>query len=93
VLLGAKIEPSHVIQGSLGDCYFLSALAALAEREERVRTLFEGQSYNPAGIYKVVMRINGELEEVVVDDFVPVNEHGQPLFCQPCRNEFWVLIL
>lgn len=39
------------------------------------------------------MRIHGELEEVLVDDFIPVNENGQPLFCQLYRNEFWVLIL
>jgi hypothetical protein len=30
---------------------------------------------------------------VIVDDFVPVNEVGEPLFCQPNKNEFWVLIL
>ena len=28
-----------------------------------------------------------------MDDFVPVNEVGEPLFCQPNQNEFWVLIL
>lgn len=28
-----------------------------------------------------------------MDDFVPVNKDGQPLFCQPFHNEFWVLIL
>lgn len=32
VLFGDRIEPNQVIQGSLGDCYFLSAFAALAEK-------------------------------------------------------------
>ena len=59
VLIGPKIEPHHVVQGTLQDCYFLSALAALAENESTVRGMLEGQSYNQAGIYKVVMRING----------------------------------
>lgn len=71
--MGSKIEPNQVVQGSLGDCYFLSALAALAEDENNVRAIFEGQSFNPSGIYKVTMRIHGELEEVLVDDFIPVN--------------------
>ena len=38
-----------------------------------IRKMFDGQSYNTTGIYKVMMRINGELEEIVVDDFIPVN--------------------
>jgi hypothetical protein len=30
ILFGGRIEPCQVIQGRLGDCYFLSAIAALA---------------------------------------------------------------
>ena len=93
VLIGSKIEPHHVVQGTLQDCYFLSALSALAQNDQMVRAMFDGQSYNESGIYKVMLRINGELQQIVVDDFIPVNEDGHPFFCQPYRNEFWMLIL
>jgi hypothetical protein len=47
---------------------------------------FSGQSYNAAGIYRVPMLIDGEIEEIIVDDFIPVNQVGEPLFCQPNKN-------
>ena len=75
-----------MIQGSLGDCYFLSALAALAENETRIKTVFGDQSFNPNGIYKVTLRIDGVIQEILIDDFIPVNKKGEPLFCQPNRN-------
>lgn len=73
VLFGSSIEPSQVIQGNLGDCYFLSALAALAEQQERITSIFKDQTYNVSGIYKIPMQIDGEIEEIIVDDFIPVN--------------------
>jgi hypothetical protein len=35
-----KIEAADILQGSLGDCYFLSALAALAEQDYRIKNIF-----------------------------------------------------
>lgn len=35
-----KIEPNDIKQGGLGDCYFLSVLSCTAERQKRIRKLF-----------------------------------------------------
>jgi hypothetical protein len=41
-----------------------------------VYAIFGEQSFNQAGIYNVPMLIDGEIEEIIVDDFIPVNEVG-----------------
>ena len=61
-LFDGKIEPKDVIQGSLGDCYFLSAVAALAEVEGRIKSVFGDQKFNPNGIYKVQLRVDGVIQ-------------------------------
>ena len=60
-----------VVQGELGDCYFLSALSALAEREERIKKLFVDQVINKQGYYIIRVYINGLPVKIVVDDFFP----------------------
>lgn len=41
-----NIEPNDIKQGEIGDCYFLSSLAALAERPERIRSMFLNEDAN-----------------------------------------------
>jgi hypothetical protein len=43
----------------------------------------------------VNLRVDGVVEEVVIDDFIPVHENGLPVFCQPNKStgEFWVVLL
>lgn len=93
VLFDGHIEPQDAIQGSLGDCYFLSAVSALAEKEDRIISIFGDQEGMKNGIYRVTLRVNGVIEEILVDDYVPVNSRGEPIFCQPNKNEIWVPIL
>ena len=45
------IEPSDIKQGQIGDCYFLSSIAALAERPDRIRNMFLNDDANDYGVY------------------------------------------
>ena len=51
----------------------LSAIAALAEDSRRVASLFGDSKINPHGIYMARVMHLGNIREVVVDDYVPVN--------------------
>lgn len=67
-----KISPNDINQGSLGDCYFLAVLSAMAEFPVRINALIETKSVNSAGIYLLKFFINGVETPVIVDDHLPV---------------------
>lgn len=53
-LWGTKgVLPDGVIQGKLGDCWFLAAAAALAEHPDRITKIFSNKVISEAGIYQV----------------------------------------
>lgn len=89
-----NIDPSRIVQGCLGDCYFLSAVSALAEREKRVRAIFVTKEANDAGCYVVQVYVSGCLQTVVLDDAVPCRRASKvPAFTRSLGNELWVLLL
>ena len=48
-----KIEPNDIKQGSLGDCYFLSVLSCIAEKEKRIKKLFVSKEIRKEGIFAI----------------------------------------
>ncbi|KRX05712.1 hypothetical protein PPERSA_09852 [Pseudocohnilembus persalinus] len=95
-----KIEPNDIKQGALGDCYFLSALSVLAERENLIEKLFVSKEVNQEGVYGIVMCIDGEFQEILVDDWIPTTKSGHICFSK-CNDkdldkfgfELWVLLI
>ena len=65
------VTPSDIKQGLLGDCYFLSILSALAEVPSRIKKLFVSERTNEFGVFAVVLKKNGEIKEVVMDEYFP----------------------
>lgn len=65
------IEPADIRQGGLGDCYFLSSLAALSEIPSRIEKLFAHSTQNESHMYGIIMCKNGYRQLVTVDNYVP----------------------
>lgn len=68
-----NFSPSDILQGKLGNCYFLSAVAGLAEKPYRIKKLFPSFEINKNGIYMARILHRGVYQEVVVDDYFPCN--------------------
>jgi len=67
------VLPDGVVQGRLGDCWFLASAAALAEHPERIEKIFTNKGYSEAGIYQVELYIKGSPVKIVVDDRIALS--------------------
>lgn len=77
-LFSAGITPEDIYQGELGDCWLLSALAALSEYPNKIMEIFLTDSYNPRGIYyaQLFNHSTGQFERIHVDDFIPCKKES-----------------
>ena len=90
-LIADVMEPSDIQQGALGDCYFLSAIASVAEHQSRIKEVFVVKDTNKAGCYVVKMCIGGEFHDIVVDHQMPSLEDATNFaFSRSHGNEIWV---
>jgi hypothetical protein len=90
------IIPQNLIQGNLENDYMLCALAALAERPALIRRLFDTDRPNSEGLYAVWLNISGVWQQVLIDDFFPIEIHGNACafaFTRTKEDEIWPMIL
>lgn len=85
-----------VVQGKLGDCWFLGALSVLGTQEDLLKKCFWNlDEYKEFGLYVCVFFKDCGLRYVIIDDRIPVfSSSGKVVFGQ-CKdpNELWVPLI
>ena len=89
------INPDDILQGSLGDCYFLSVIASLCRFPKLIENLFYIKEKSKEHCYGVYLFINGVWKLVLIDDYVPYcgRYFKQFAFSSSNGNELWVILL
>jgi len=88
-----NVASGDIIQGQLGDCYFLAAISAIAEHPDRLKRLFLTKTNEGNGLFAVALCLNGVWEEVILDDCAPCTSSGSLAFNTSKSNELWVVLL
>ena len=94
VLRDSKNLKDDVIQGELGDCYFLSSLASLAENPENIKNIIKNTKVND-GVFEANVYIHGEPVKIIVDDNFPVANASKIAFAgiNEKSGNIWPMIL
>lgn len=94
LLFEGRIAFDDIYQGKIGNCYFLSALAAMCKFPGLIEQIFISKDVSKSGFYQVILWIDGEYQIVFLDDYFPVVKGTNVLyFAKPNSFELWAILL
>lgn len=94
VLFADGADPLDINQGAIGDCWYMSALSVMTQRQKELLDLFESKEHSAAGVFSVNFYKNGERINVLIDSHFPATKQGGAAFGRSANdNELWVMIL
>eukprot|EP00301_Raphidiophrys_heterophryoidea_P023083 c7072_g1_i2.p1 GENE.c7072_g1_i2~~c7072_g1_i2.p1 ORF type:complete len:543 (-),score=143.84 c7072_g1_i2:864-2492(-) len=94
----SDISPDDIVQGEVGDCYFLAALSAVATKPDLIDSLIV-EEHSKQGVYGVKFFQQGKWQTVIIDDLFPC-EHNEttgewvPVFVKYSEGEkeTWMML-
>jgi hypothetical protein len=89
------IQVTDIMQNKIGNCYFLSAVAALSIFPDLVTRLLREKDISPTRQYAIYIRKKGIWQLMLLDDYFPVHGKFKKAACcfSQDRKELWVMLL
>jgi len=82
-------NPSDIVQGTLGDCWFLCVLSVLCQSPGHLEKVVLTKEVNAQGAYQIRLFEGGVRKVILVDDFFPT-KNGVFEYGRGARRQLWV---
>jgi len=94
------VDRFDIVQGATGDCWFLAALASVAQQPKLLKKIippYQDFKTGYAGIFRFNFWRDGKWIEMIIDDRLPTKTYeGEiilPMTHSEKKNEFWTALL
>ena len=88
------LAPRELRKGQLANQWFINALALVASQRQVLRSVFVSSGQEGSGRYCVRFFKEERWVNVAIDDYLPCDPLGRPLFARsPDPNEIWAMLL
>mmetsp|Transcript_25732 Transcript_25732/g.74450 ORF Transcript_25732/g.74450 Transcript_25732/m.74450 type:complete len:495 (-) Transcript_25732:45-1529(-) len=94
-----SVDAADILQGGLGDCWLLSAFAAMAEYPNALMGLFQQKTLTESGEYDITLYnyMEGRPQTIRIDDRLPIVDTmtgSQAAYVKPSADgEIWTCLL
>ncbi|KAJ6220366.1 hypothetical protein RDWZM_006178 [Blomia tropicalis] len=81
-------------QGTIGDCWFICALACLTlHHASQLGMIIPNPKLCPQGIYQVFLCLDGKWQPLEIDDYFPCDQYKRLVFSQVTSNQIFAPIV